>query len=125
MELRCARHTNNLKSLTDFYTRILGLEILFSFENHNNYSGAFIGKSGYSWHLEFTSSNTQAEHKFDSEDLLVFYPTNQDEYDQIIERIESNGIRKMIPKNPFWIENGVMILDPDGFGVIVSSMKIT
>ena len=101
MEFRCARHTNDLTSITDFYNGILGLEILFSFENHNGYDGTFLGKSGQSWHLEFTSSDAQAEHTFDAEDLLVFYPTNQDEYDQIIDRIESNGIKKLVPANPF------------------------
>jgi len=124
MDFRSARHTNNLKSIVDFYTNILGLEILFSFENHNDYSGVFIGKSDQNWHLEFTSSKTEAEHKFDIEDLLVFYPTEKDEYDKIIERIETSGIEKVKPKNPFWVENGVMIQDPDGFGVIVSNLKI-
>ena len=124
MELRCARHTNDLKSITDFYTEILGLELLFSFENHNGYNGIFLGKSGQSWHLEFTSSATQAVHTFDEEDLLVFYPTDQEEYNQIINRIDLNGIKKEKPVNPFWIENGVMIKDPDGFGVIVSNMKV-
>jgi len=125
MEFRCARHTDNLKSVTDFYTNILGLEVLFSFENHNNYSGAFIGKPDHSWHLEFTSSKTKAEHAFDAEDLLVFYPTEKAEYDKIIERIEANGIDKVKPSNPYWNENGVMIQDPDGFGIIVSHLKAT
>ncbi len=124
MEFRTARHTNNLKPIADFYTNILGLEVLFSFENHNDYNGVFIGKTDQSWHLEFTSSKTEAEHKFDIEDLLVFYPTEKDEYQEIMERIETSGIEKIKPKNPFWVENGVMIQDPDGFGVIVSNLKI-
>jgi hypothetical protein len=27
---------------------------------------------------------------------------------------------KTIPKNPYWIENGIMISDPDGFNIIFS-----
>lgn len=124
MEFRSARHTDNLKLIEEFYTHIIGLEVLFSFENHNNYSGVFIGKQGHSWHLEFTTSKNKAEHKFDMEDLLVFYPTSKEEYNKIIERIEANGINIIAAKNPFWNENGVMIKDPDDFGVIVSNFKI-
>ncbi|MEQ9299821.1 MAG: VOC family protein [Cyclobacteriaceae bacterium] len=125
MEFRSARHTDNLPSIVNFYTTILGLELLFSFENHNSYSGAFLGKPDHNWHLEFTSSSTKAGHTSDPEDLLVFYPTQKEEYDAIIQSIEKNSIERIAPKNAYWIENGVMILDPDGFGIIVSHLKIT
>ena len=98
--------------------------MLFSFENHNDYNGVFIGKSGQGWHLEFTSSKDTANHKFDEEDLLVFYPKERDEYDEIIRRIETHNIQQLQPKNPFWVDNGVLIHDPDGYGVIVCGMKI-
>ena len=124
MEFRNARHTNNLKLIEEFYTQIIGLELLFSFENHNNYSGIFLGKQGHDWHLEFTTSKDKAIHKFDIEDAMVFYPTSHGEYMHIIERIESNGIEKIKAKNPFWNENGIMIKDPDGFGIIISNFKI-
>ncbi|GAB5409230.1 MAG: VOC family protein [Balneolaceae bacterium] len=124
MEFRNARHTNNLELITDFYSSILGLEVLFSFKNHNNYSGVFIGKSGHDWHLEFTASKTKATHNFDEEDLMVFYPTEKAEYDDIIERIEATSTQQFKPNNPFWIENGILIKDPDGFGVIISNLKV-
>ena len=124
MEFRNARHTDNLKLIEEFYTNIIGLKVLFSFENHNNYNGVFIGKQGHNWHLEFTASNIKAEHKFDIEDVLVFYPTERDEYDKIVEQIETNNIEKIKSRNPFWNDNGIMIQDPDGFGVIVSNLKI-
>jgi len=124
MEFRNARHTDNLKLIIEFYTNIIGLKVLFSFENHNNYNGVFIGKQGHNWHLEFTASNIKAEHKFDIEDVLVFYPTERDEYDKIVEQIEINNIEILKSRNPFWNDNGIMIQDPDGFGVIVSNLKI-
>lgn len=124
MEFRGARHTDDLPAIVDFYTNILGLELLFSFENHNGYSGAFLGKPGHNWHLEFTSSSTKAAHIPDPEDLLVFYPTQKEDYDGIIQRIEEKDIEIVTPQNPYWTENGVMILDPDGFGIIVSHLKV-
>lgn len=44
MIFRNARHTKNLKSIIQFYTSVLELEVLGSFENHNGYDGVFIGK---------------------------------------------------------------------------------
>lgn len=124
MEFRSARHTNNLTALFDFYTNILGMELLFSFENHNGYSGAFVGIQGQDWHLEFTQSGDSASHSFDEDDVWVFYPSNKKEYAQILQNISNHGIQKIAAKNPFWNDNGVCIQDPDGFRVIISSMKI-
>ena len=36
MKFRYARHTNNLVSIIEFYTEIIGLEIIGQFENHSN-----------------------------------------------------------------------------------------
>lgn len=123
MEFRYARHTEDLESVVSFYTKILGLELLFSFKEHNGYDGAFLGKAGLNWHLEFTSSASLTNHTFDPEDILVFYPSTLDEYENMLKSINANGIKRVKPKNPYWMENGVMIEDPDGFGVIVSSLK--
>ena len=124
MEFRYARHTDDLRPIIKFYTDIIGLEILFSFDNHNSYSGAFLGKPGHDWHLEFTTSASKAVHHFDEEDLLVFYPSDNNEYNSIINRIEQNNIEKLKAKNPFWEDNGILIKDPDGYGVIVSNFKL-
>lgn len=123
MTFRIARHTNNLNSITDFYTQVLGLTVLGNFENHDNYDGVFIGKEGLSWHLEFTTSTEKAQHKFDEDDLLVFYSNSQQEYDCIITHIEHNNIPKIKTKNPYWNKNGVMIKDPDGYNVVISDLK--
>ena len=52
MKFRVARHTNNLKAITTFYTGVLGLKIFGSFEDHNTYNGVFLGLQGLDWHLE-------------------------------------------------------------------------
>ena len=124
MIFRAARHTNDLKLMIDFYTNILGLEILGSFKNHNNYDGVFLGKKDQSWHLEFTTSLTKVDHKFDTDDILVFYPEQIYEYDKIIERITYFDIVRIIPENPYWITNSVMIKDPDGYCIAISKQKL-
>ena len=44
MQFRVARHTNKIEEISEFYTKIIGLEILGDFKNHSNYDGIFIGK---------------------------------------------------------------------------------
>ncbi|WP_409515934.1 hypothetical protein [Chishuiella sp.] len=44
IELRVARHTNDINKILDFYTKIIGLNLLGEFKNHNNYDGIFVGK---------------------------------------------------------------------------------
>lgn len=124
MTFRFARHTNNLEQLKSFYIDILGLELLGGFENHNGYDGVFIGKSTENWHLEFTKSDEIVSFNFGDEDILVFYPNTKLEFELIHDRIESHSIKFINSKNPYWNENGKMLLDPDGYRVVISHLNI-
>jgi catechol 2,3-dioxygenase-like lactoylglutathione lyase family enzyme len=123
MNLRIARHTNDLEKIKSFYITILGFELLGVFENHNNYDGIFIGKPKLDWHLEFTKSSEKALHYFDEDDLLVLYPGTISEYNILIKSILESGISTLPSRNPFWNENGKMVLDPDGFRIVISNLK--
>lgn len=124
MTFRFARHTNNLEQLKSFYIDILGLELLGGFENHNGYDGVFIGKPNENWHLEFTKSDEIVTFNFGEEDILVFYPNTKLEFELIHDKLLANKIEFIIAKNPYWNENGKMILDPDGYRVVISHLKI-
>lgn len=123
MTFRFARHTNNLVKIKSFYIDVLGFELLGNFENHNNYNGLFIGKPNENWHLEFTKSKEIINFNFGTEDYLVFYPENAIDYNAIIKRIAENKIEFIQSKNPYWNKNGKIILDPDGFSIIISNLK--
>jgi catechol 2,3-dioxygenase-like lactoylglutathione lyase family enzyme len=123
MFLRFARHTNNLKKIEDFYVDILGFELLGGFEKHNNYDGIFIGKSGLDWHFEFTQSDEKANHSFDEDDIIVLYPKTISNYNDLIHKLEHSNISTIEPVNPYWRENGKMIQDPDGYRIVISSLK--
>lgn len=120
MKLRVARHTKNLQPLIDFYTLIIGLEVLGDFKDHASYDGVFIGNKNGDWHLEFTTSAEQPQHQADEDDLLVFYADNQAVYNAIIAKARRHNIPVTEPKNPYWKQNGTLLLDPDGFGVMVA-----
>lgn len=124
MTFRFARHTNDLEQIKSFYIDILGFELLGGFENHNGYDGVFIGKSNENWHLEFTKSEEIVLFDFNEDDNLVFYPNNKMEFDFILNKIQSKKIEFVKAQNPYWNENGKMILDPDGYRVVISDLKI-
>lgn len=124
MKLRYARHTDNLQKLIDFYSQILGLKILGNFKNHNGYDGVFLGKPDENWHLEFTISDELPKQIFDEDDLLVFYPENEEECLDILKNINQFNIEIREPKNPYWKENGILIYDPNCFGIMISKQHI-
>ncbi|OOG62585.1 VOC family protein [Flavobacterium sp. A45] len=124
MKLRVARHTNDLDKIEAFYINILGFERLGGFQNHNNYDGIFIGKSGLDWHFEFTQSKEKVNHTFDEDDIIVLYPATILEFDVFFNRLIDNNISILPSKNPFWNQNGKMFLDPDGFRIVVSDLKV-
>jgi len=123
MELRVARHSNNLDQLIRFYSDLLGLKLLGSFKDHDGYNGIFLGKEGLSWHLEFTSSSSPAKHDSDEDDLLVFYCQSEEEYASINARFKKEGISTIKSKNPYWNNHGSYYLDPDGFGIIIAKKR--
>ncbi len=122
MTFRIARHTDNINQIAEFYTKILLFDVLGTFNNHQNYSGVFFGFQNTDWHFEFTESNTKANHKFDEDDLLVFYPKSKS-YQKIIQNIEQYKIKTYQAKNPYWNDNGILIKDPDGYHIVISNTK--
>ena len=124
MHFRYARHTNQLIELENFYITILGFKKLGEFKNHNRYDGIFLGFENQDWHIEFTQSEEVVDHSFDEDDVLVFYPETEVEYEEIIKNIIQNKQPMNQPKNPYWRENGKLIKDPDGYGIIISPLKI-
>jgi hypothetical protein len=97
--------------------------LLGEFKNHSGYDGVFIGKKEADWHLEFTQTNEKVDHKFDDDDLLVFYLETQVDCDKLIERMVKNNISPSIAKNPYWQENGITFKDPDEYYVVISKIK--
>ncbi|RPD39721.1 VOC family protein [Chitinophaga barathri] len=122
MRLRVARHTTNLQKITAFYQDSLGLEVLGSFENHQEYDGVFLGIPGENWHLEFTMSPGAPQHHPDEDDLLVFY-VPEEQYPALVEKVRKTGAPELPAKNPYWNNNGTTFADPDGFRFVVSKLQ--
>ena len=69
------------------------------FRNHSNYDGTILAFDNHDWQLEFTQSDEKANHTFDPDDLLVFYPGNQ-RYDGLVQDLIRQGIVGIKPKIP-------------------------
>jgi catechol 2,3-dioxygenase-like lactoylglutathione lyase family enzyme len=123
MKFRVARHTDNLKEIIHFYNKFLGFAILGSFENHDNYNGVFLGLKNENWELEFTSSNEKPNHKTDEDDLIVFYTDTEDQFDEIISALRKENINPIKAKNSYWNRNGITVLDPDNFRVVIAKPR--
>lgn len=124
MKFRLARHTTDLQPIIKFYCGILDLELLGEFHDHDGYDGVFIGNRDVDWHLEFTVSNAHPKHTFDNDDLLIFYPQSEAEFDHLISKFRLNDIKEEEPKNPYWKTHGKTYTDPDGFRVVISNTQI-
>jgi hypothetical protein len=105
--------------LKHFYTTIIGLDILGSFENHDGYDGIFIGLKNKDWHLEFTQSEEKVNHKPDEDDLIILYPDIEN-FKRIKETILKNNTPVLKAKNPYWNTNGITIYDPDKYRVVIA-----
>jgi hypothetical protein len=56
--------------------------------------------------------------------LLVFYPESLGTYEAMLEKLQTHRIPVVPAKNPYWNQNGILIKDPDGYGVMISALKI-
>ena len=116
MQLRVARHTRRLDELVRFYRDGIGLPEIGRFEDHEGYDGVFLAVPGTDAHLEFTGGGTHEPPAPHPETLLVLYLGNHDTVASVCDRL---GAEPVEAANPYWDRNGVTILDPDGFRVVL------
>ena len=116
MQLRVARHTNRLEEIVGFYCDGLGLREIGRFADHDGYDGVFIAVTESGSHLEFTTGGDHALPEPHPETLLVLYLGSADRVAEAVARVGSEPVE---PANPYWSRNGVTLLDPDGFRVVL------
>jgi catechol 2,3-dioxygenase-like lactoylglutathione lyase family enzyme len=116
MQLRVARHTHRLDELVRFYRDGLGLPEIGRFEDHEGYDGVFLAVPGTDAHLEFTDGGAHEPPAPHPETLLVLYLGSDDAVTRVCDRLGADPVEAA---NPYWDRNGVTILDPDGFRVVL------
>jgi len=116
MKLRVARHTDRLDELVRFYRDGLGLQEIGRFADHDGYDGVFLAVPGTEAHLEFTTGGSHDAPAPHAETLVVLYLGSRAAVDETCARVGGEPVEAA---NPYWQRNGVTLVDPDGFRVVL------
>jgi ribosomal protein S18 acetylase RimI-like enzyme len=116
VQLRVARHTDQLAAVVAFYRDGLGLRQIGGFRDHAGYDCAFLELPGTGTHLEFTSGGGHGAPVPHPESLLVLYLGDEESVQAVATRL---AISPVAPANPYWAGHGVTFEDPDGCRVVL------
>lgn len=119
--LRVARPTVDMDAAVRFWVDGLGMELD---GRQPGTTGtleelAFLGWPGASWHLELVR-DAEVRPAPTDEDLLVLY-LDEPIDEHLLARIERAGGRRVGARNPYWDANGVTVVDPDGYLLVLST----
>jgi catechol 2,3-dioxygenase-like lactoylglutathione lyase family enzyme len=118
---RSARPSDQLPALKRFYVDLLGCELLGEWLDHSGYDGLVVGDRARHWEAEFLHQRgAQSPPPPSDEHLLVFYVQDETEIHLIADRLKDSGLVLRRHPNPYWETRGVFVLDPDGYGVVIS-----
>jgi len=121
--LRVARPTDNLSQITAQYIDGLGLTLLSSFTEHENFSGSIIGHPNAPYHLEFTTFLGEGHNpvgRAPTEDnLLVFYIPDEKVWADRVAKMKAAAWVEVKSFNPWWDREGVTFEDVDGYRVVL------
>jgi catechol 2,3-dioxygenase-like lactoylglutathione lyase family enzyme len=120
MEVRIARHTDQLEAVVRFYRDLVGLPEIGGFHDHDGYDGAFLDLPGTGAHLELTTGGGHDGPVPHPESLLVLYFESDAEIEAIVARMPEPPVE---PANPYWRRAAVAYADPDGFQVILTRAR--
>src|SRR6266516_6129962 len=116
MQVRVARHTNRLAEIVRFYRDGLGLREIGHFKDHDGYDGIFLALTGTETHLEFTTGGEHRGPTPHPDSLLVLYLGSPDALREACERVDAQPVE---PANPYWKEQRVTHVHPNGFHVVL------
>jgi catechol 2,3-dioxygenase-like lactoylglutathione lyase family enzyme len=122
--MRMARPVADIAESLRFYVETLGLRHLGGFDDHEGYSGAFVGVEGADWHLEFTSqAEGSALGTSTDEDLLVLYLSTEQVH-VAGARLTDAGAPTLRHENPYWAKVGALVFrDPDGYLLVLCPVQ--
>ena len=122
--MRVARPTNQLERVREFYETVVGLPVLWAFEDHDGFDGVIFGLPDERAQLELVTTPHATRPAPTAEDALVLYVV-AGELEALVERLRSRAIAEVAADdselNPYWPNNGaVTFIDPDGYRLVIS-----
>lgn len=120
--IRIARPVRDLARTEHMYCAALNLSVLAKFEDHQGFDGVMLGSPGMDYHFEFTRCpGHPVVPSPTSEDLLVFYVPDRQEWQSTCDRLVENGFVHVISLNPYWDVSGRTFEDPDGYRIVLQN----
>lgn len=124
--LRVARPTGQLEAIVKMYQDGLDLDLLGSFEDHDGFDGAMLGKAGMDYHLEFTRHRGHLAGRSPTEEnLLVFFFPDREEWENRCKKMEAARFKPVPSYNPYWDRLGRTFEDLDGYRVVIQNADWT
>ena len=100
MQLRVARHTQQLEEIVSFYRDGIGLPEIGRFNDHEGYQGVFLALPGTEAHLEFTSGGRHRAPASHPESLLVLYLGDDESVRKVASRLDAASVTAATPTGP-------------------------
>jgi catechol 2,3-dioxygenase-like lactoylglutathione lyase family enzyme len=120
--LRIARPSDNPEALLPFYRDGLGLDVLYRFEDHDDFDGIMLGCRAAPYHFEFTRARGHVAGRAPTQDnLLVFYLPATQEWQAAVDRMEAAGFKAVPAFNAYWDQHGRTFEDPDGYRIVIQN----
>jgi catechol 2,3-dioxygenase-like lactoylglutathione lyase family enzyme len=117
MNIRLARHTDDLEAVVTFYRDRVGLPEIGRFADHDGYDGVFLDLPGTGAHLEFTTGGKHPAAQPHPDNLLVLYLEDEASVVALAERIGQTPVK---PANPYWESRALTFVDPDGCHLVLA-----
>jgi catechol 2,3-dioxygenase-like lactoylglutathione lyase family enzyme len=118
--LRIARPVSSLALSVAMYRRGLGLQEIGRFENHDGFDGVMLGHPGLGYHFEFTYCRAHPITPAPTpEDLIVFYLSEPDVWQETCLRVLDAGFAEARPFNPYWQQCGRTFEDHDHYRLVL------
>jgi catechol 2,3-dioxygenase-like lactoylglutathione lyase family enzyme len=126
VKMRVARPTVDLARSRDFYERLIGLSVLWSFEDHDGFDGAVLGLPDERAQLELVSPRESLAPTPTVEDVLVLYLADGHDVVELADRLSAAGHRELPADdpalNPYWPRAGARVfIDPDGYRLVLAT----
>ncbi|OAH12484.1 VOC family protein [Streptomyces jeddahensis] len=120
--IRIARPSRDLAAAERFWTRGVGLSVLYRAESggvSGEHDLLMLGHAEASWHLELVRDPAHpVAPQPTAEDLLVIY-LDQPVPDELVARLQAHGGTRVQSPNPYWNTWGVTVEDPDGYRLVL------
>ena len=122
--LRVARPTFDVDRAVNFWSQVVGLEILSHFENHDGYDGVIMGYPNTEWEIEVTRHSSGLPLPTPTEEDIIALYVGIGAADEIIKRLLLAGYPQIKHSNPYWESAGASVhVDPDGYAFVIHPEK--